>query len=137
MTRIGDDAAVAESARAELHAAAIPAEDAAIFDQFCGFGAGFFESCEAGDFNAIAGFGDGFVDLGLRCGGAEKRNGEAVVADSAIAGAAPESGAERGAVVAGCGLDVDVVEDAGLQEAAVGGAVESDAASHGESAQAG
>ncbi len=51
--------------------------------------------------------------------------------------ARPERGAERGAVIAGGGLDIDVVEEAGLQEAAVGGAVEGDAAGHGELAEAG
>ncbi len=54
---IGEDAAMAEGARAELHAAAVPAEDAARFDELGGFGAGFGERCEARDFDAAAGVG--------------------------------------------------------------------------------
>ena len=126
-----------ERARAKLHAAAIPAENAASFDELGGFGAGFGETGEANDFDAIAGVGEGLVDFGLRMLGAEEGNREAIISHAAVARGGPQGRAERSAVVAGRGLHVDVVEDAGLQQAAVGGAVQRDAAGHRQLAQAG
>ena len=132
MAGIGQDAAIAEGARAEFHRAAIPRQHAALRDQLGGGGAGFFQRGEfAGrrfDWKTRRGPWHRLIVVG----GTEQRDGHALVGDGAVFGGEIKRGAQRGAVVAGGGLDIEIVEEAGAQEMAIGGAVEGNAARQGE-----
>ena len=68
---------------------------------------------------------------------AKERGGQAEIWKRTGNGGAVDCCAECYAIVASDGLDVNLVEEAGAGELAVGGAVEGDAAGHGDAAQAG
>ena len=132
MAGVGEDAAVAEGARAEFHGTAVPSEDGTGGDEVGGGAAGFVEGGEGADFDLSGEGGEGLLDGLVVVGGAEEGDVHSAVGDGAIFGGEKKRGAEGGAIVAGGGLDVDVVEQAGAEEVTVGGAIEGDAASEGE-----
>src|SRR6266699_2223603 len=80
---VGEDAAVAERSRPELHAAAIPRHHPAAGDEPGGLRTGLGQGVEASDLDSIAVRAEGRVDRGLRVPWSEEGHRQALVADFA------------------------------------------------------
>ena len=88
MARVGQDAAMPQGARAEFHAAAIPADHATIRDQPRGVRAGVGKVCEVVNLDAIVKFSERLFNLRERVGRPVKGNGNARVVNTAVLGGA-------------------------------------------------
>jgi hypothetical protein len=110
MAGVGKDAAIAEGAWAEFHLAARPGEHATIGDEIGGGGAGFFQGTEFTDLDFSRERSDGGLDGRIIVSGAEEGDGHPHIRDGLVLGSVIKGRAEGRAVIAGSGLDVDVVE---------------------------
>ena len=107
---IGQDAAIAERARSVLHASARPRDHAPVGDKFGCRGAGFVRRRVALPLNfAVEALQRG-LDLDVAILRSEERNGKTLVGNLLCQCRAIERRAQRHAIVAGHGLNVDLVE---------------------------
>src|SRR5438876_115512 len=102
MSRIGQDAAMAQGSRPEFHAAAIPANHTAIRNQLCRLSARLQQILKRSDLNAIVKLFKGFFDLRKGVGRSVKRHGNANVTDAAAL-CCSEGGCSQGGAVVPCG----------------------------------
>src|SRR5437773_2117886 len=137
MPWIGQDAAMAEGARPELHAAAIPTNHMAICNQAGGLCTGIRKAIKRADFNAAVELLERLFDLGEGVSRPIERHGNAGVADAAILSGPESGGPERGAIIARSRLHKNVVEHAGLQQLSIGGTLQLHTAGKSKAAQTG
>jgi hypothetical protein len=126
---------VSQRARPELHSPAIPGNHPSSRDEPGGLGARLCERPEARHLHIILTLGECGIDVFHRVGGTVKWDRGTAVRHLSRLRRSVQGGAQGGAIVAGCGLNVDVVEKAGAEELAVGRAIEGDSPGEGEASQ--
>ena len=115
---------MAKRARPELHASPVPGDHTAFGDQTGGCSAGRGKARRAIELDAVFELRQRGFNLVHRILRAKKRGRHANVADFAGLRRAEQRRAERRAIVAGSGLDVDFIEQTRFEQAAVGRAVQ-------------
>src|SRR5436309_12153676 len=135
MARIGENAAVTESAGAEFHSPAIPRQDASIGNQAGSFVARASETAVTDNVDAIGELTQRLFDLALRVWRTIERDGHANSANGALLGRTENGCAKRRAVIGSRRLDKNVIKHAGFDKLSIGGAVEGHSSGQGKPPQ--
>src|SRR5262245_28801188 len=111
MTWIGEDTAVSERARAELHSATMPCNDLSPCNPICSFGTCALRIGKTFHLDQMRMLSERFIHFTLPGSRSEERYRHAPIANAIVNRRPLQCSPERRAIIAGSRLDIDLIEE--------------------------